>query len=125
MPHGVGYLAWGWWVLSPQEIADAGCSAYYLITDAAGTPGRAERRQPARPPACTLDGSRPRTDNIHQHDHHHRDVSGSPRLVAFTATVASDNRSVNLVLTASIASERPGVGRTVGSSPSPASRAST
>ena len=33
--HGVGYLAWGWWVLSPQEIGDAGCSAYYLITDAA------------------------------------------------------------------------------------------
>ena len=28
--HGVSYLAWGWWVLSPQEIADAGASAYYL-----------------------------------------------------------------------------------------------
>jgi hypothetical protein len=36
--HGVGYLAWGWWVLSKHEIADAGCSAYYLITDAKGTP---------------------------------------------------------------------------------------
>lgn len=36
--HGVGYLAWGWWVLSPQEIADAGCSAYYLLTDYNGTP---------------------------------------------------------------------------------------
>jgi hypothetical protein len=36
--HGVSYLAWGWWVLSPQEIADAGCSAYYLITDPKGTP---------------------------------------------------------------------------------------
>jgi endoglucanase len=36
--HGVSYLAWGWWVLSPQEIADAGCSAYYLITDPSGTP---------------------------------------------------------------------------------------
>ena len=36
--HGVGYLAWGWWVLSPQEIADAGCSAYYLISDPSGTP---------------------------------------------------------------------------------------
>jgi hypothetical protein len=36
--HGVGYLAWGWWVLSRQEIADAGCSAYYLITDPKGTP---------------------------------------------------------------------------------------
>ena len=36
--HGIGYLAWGWWVLSPQEIAGDGCSAYYLITDPAGTP---------------------------------------------------------------------------------------
>jgi endoglucanase len=36
--HGVGYLAWGWWVLSAQEISDAGCSAYYLITDPTGTP---------------------------------------------------------------------------------------
>jgi endoglucanase len=36
--HGVSYLAWGWWVLSPQEIADAGCSAYYLVSDPAGTP---------------------------------------------------------------------------------------
>ena len=36
--HGVSYLAWGWWVLSPQEISDAGASAYYLITDPTGTP---------------------------------------------------------------------------------------
>jgi hypothetical protein len=36
--HGVGYLAWGWWVLSQPEIASAGCSAYYLITDPQGTP---------------------------------------------------------------------------------------
>jgi hypothetical protein len=36
--HGVGYLAWGWWVLSPAEIADAECHAYYLLTDYGGTP---------------------------------------------------------------------------------------
>jgi hypothetical protein len=36
--NGVGYLAWGWWVLSPQEIADAGTSAYYLLNDYNGTP---------------------------------------------------------------------------------------
>lgn len=36
--HGVGYLAWGWWVLSPQEISDAGCSAFYLLTGYDGTP---------------------------------------------------------------------------------------
>jgi len=36
--HGVGYLAWGWWVLTPGEIAAAGCSAYYLLTSYDGTP---------------------------------------------------------------------------------------
>jgi hypothetical protein len=36
--HGVGYLAWGWWVLSQQEKDDAGCSAFYLLDDYNGTP---------------------------------------------------------------------------------------
>lgn len=36
--HGVSYLAWGWWVLSTQEKSDAGCSAFYLISDPSGTP---------------------------------------------------------------------------------------
>lgn len=36
--QGVSYLMWGWWVLTPQEIADAGCSAYYLLTSYDGTP---------------------------------------------------------------------------------------
>jgi endoglucanase len=36
--HGIGYLAWGWWVLSAQEKSDAGCSAFYLISDPSGTP---------------------------------------------------------------------------------------
>ena len=36
--HGIGYLAWGWWVLSAQEIKDAGCNAFYLITNPSGTP---------------------------------------------------------------------------------------
>ena len=31
--HGVSYLAWGWYVLTP-----ASCSSLYLITDAGGTP---------------------------------------------------------------------------------------
>ena len=35
--HDVSYLAWGWWLLTQQEIDDAGCSAYYLISDAGGT----------------------------------------------------------------------------------------
>jgi hypothetical protein len=38
---GVSYLAWGWWVLSPQEIAAAGCKAYYLLSDYNGTPASA------------------------------------------------------------------------------------
>jgi hypothetical protein len=36
--NGIGYLAWGWWVLSAQEIADAGDGAYYLLTDYSGAP---------------------------------------------------------------------------------------
>jgi endoglucanase len=36
--HGVGYLAWGWWVLSQQEKDEAGCSAFYLLDNYDGTP---------------------------------------------------------------------------------------
>lgn len=36
--HGVGYLAWGWWVLSQAEKDAAGCSAFYLLDDYNGTP---------------------------------------------------------------------------------------
>jgi endoglucanase len=36
--HGVGYLAWGWWVLSQSEKDDAGCSAFYLLNSYDGTP---------------------------------------------------------------------------------------
>jgi|SRR5665213_868928 len=36
--HGVGYLAWGWIVLSQQEMDAAGCSAYYLLEGYDGTP---------------------------------------------------------------------------------------
>lgn len=36
--HGISYLAWGWSVLSQQEISGEGCSAYDLITDSTGTP---------------------------------------------------------------------------------------
>ncbi len=36
--HGVGYLAWGWWVLSQNEKDAAGCSAFYLLNSYDGTP---------------------------------------------------------------------------------------
>lgn len=36
--HGVSYLAWGWELLSAQEIAGQGCSAYFLTSDVSGTP---------------------------------------------------------------------------------------
>jgi endoglucanase len=36
--HGVSYLAWGWIVLTAQEIAGEGCNAYYLISDYGYTP---------------------------------------------------------------------------------------
>ncbi|MEO9119571.1 MAG: cellulase family glycosylhydrolase, partial [Solirubrobacteraceae bacterium] len=34
--RGVSYLAWGWEVLSPQEISDQGCSAFYLTRGPGG-----------------------------------------------------------------------------------------
>ena len=46
--HGVGYLAWGWWVLSQDEKDAAGCSAFYLLNSYDGTP-----RRPTAPP-CTI-----------------------------------------------------------------------
>jgi Cellulase (glycosyl hydrolase family 5) len=36
--NGVSYLAWGWVVLSAEDIANEGCSAYQLISDYGGTP---------------------------------------------------------------------------------------
>lgn len=36
--HGVGYLAWGWWVLTQKEKDENGCSAFYLLEDHGGTP---------------------------------------------------------------------------------------
>jgi endoglucanase len=36
--HGVSYLAWGWEVLSADEISGQGCSAFYLTSDPGGTP---------------------------------------------------------------------------------------
>jgi endoglucanase len=35
---GIGYLAWGWWVLTAQEKAEAGCKGYFLLDDYNGTP---------------------------------------------------------------------------------------
>jgi hypothetical protein len=36
--QGVSYLAWGWEVLSAQEISDQECSAFYLTSDPGGAP---------------------------------------------------------------------------------------
>jgi hypothetical protein len=36
--HGVSYLAWGWIVLTPDEVKAEGCSAYELISNYDGTP---------------------------------------------------------------------------------------
>jgi endoglucanase len=87
--HGVGYLAWGWWVLSAQEIADAGCSAYYLTTDHTGTP--------AAPNGTAL------------HDHlaalaASGGISGgttggdAPRLRGFSAKLAPGSKTLSFVL---------------------------
>jgi len=91
--HGVSYLAWGWWVLTQQEIGDDGCSAYYLISDYSGTPAA------------------PNGVNLHGHllalaAGAGAGGSGGPgphashvlRLLAFRAWVASDGSSLKLLL---------------------------
>ena len=54
--HGVGYLAWGWWVLSQSEKDAAGCSAFYLTQQLRRHAGAPERNRPARPPALVAGG---------------------------------------------------------------------
>jgi endoglucanase len=104
--HGVGYLAWGWWVLSPQEIADAGNSAYYLVTDASGTPAapngvnlhdhllalaNATTPPPATTPITTAPTKAP--------------VAPKPKLGSLTAKVAKDGSAVSLAVKANVASK--------------------
>jgi endoglucanase len=82
--HGVSYLAWGWEALSPQEIRDQGCRAYYLTSDARGTP--------AAPNGTAL------------HDHLAALAAGtrtSPRLRRFGAKVTPGANAISFTLRAS------------------------
>ncbi|MEO9176706.1 MAG: cellulase family glycosylhydrolase [Gaiellales bacterium] len=108
--HGVGYLAWGWWVLSPQEIADAGSSAYYLISDPTGTPAApngvnlhdhllALANTPATTPTSTPTPSVP--------------VAARPRLGSLTAMISRDGSAVRLTVRASLTSKALVSARTV------------
>jgi hypothetical protein len=90
--HGISYLAWGWWVLSAQEISDDGCSAYYLITDPGGTPAAPNgvnlhdhlTALAASAPAPAPTGPGP--------------GAPAPRLRAFSAQVKPGGSSVSFVL---------------------------
>ena len=85
--RGIGYLAWGWWVLTAQEIKDAGCKAFYLIKNPSGTP--------ADPNGTAL------------HDHLAALAGGAPpapRLGGFSAKVRSHGSAVGFVLVSSQAS---------------------
>jgi len=99
--HGVSYLAWGWEVLSAQEISDQGCSAFYLTSDPRGTPaapnGTAVHNHLAALPA----GSGPGTTTTPTttpggggSDHH------PIKLSAFKAVVRSGGSAVGVVLRA-------------------------
>jgi endoglucanase len=110
--HGIGYLAWGWWVLSPQEIADDGCSAYYLLTDLSGTPAApngvnlhdhlAALAAAGTPPTQT--GPGPATGPA---------TPTAPRLGSLSAKVSSNARSVSLKVTANQTSSGLASARTV------------
>jgi endoglucanase len=107
--HGIGYLAWGWWVLSPHEIADDGCSAYYLITDPAGTPAApngvnlhdhlatlpaAGSAPTTTTPSTTTPGTSPTTGLVPR----------APKLSSLAARVASNGKTVKLTVKANQAS---------------------
>jgi endoglucanase len=107
--HGVGYLAWGWWVLSPQEIADAGNNAYYLVSDASGTPAApngvnlhdhllALAGAPATPPTTTTPTTTAPTPTTKT------PVAAKPKLGSLTATVAKNGSAVSLAVKANVAS---------------------
>ena len=94
--HGIGYLAWGWWVLSAQEISDAGCNAFYLIKDHSGTP--------AAPNGTAL------------HDHLAALVGSAgagPRLRGFRAKLASGSKKLTFTLSSDQSSSGVLSGRTV------------
>jgi endoglucanase len=101
--HGVSYLAWGWEVLSADEISDQKCSAFYLTSDPGGTPAApngtavhdhlvalaaASNTGTATPPTTTSSGS--------------GSGSGSHpiKLKAFKAAVRSGGSAVGFVVRA-------------------------
>jgi endoglucanase len=103
--HGIGYLAWGWWVLSAQEISDDGCSAYYLITDPSGTPAApngvnlhdhlATLPAVGSAPTTTTPTSTPTTPSTSP-----APTANAPKLSSLAAKVASNGRSVSLTVKA-------------------------
>ncbi len=108
--HGVSYAAWGWEVLSAQEISDQGCSAFFLTRDPSGTPA---------PPNGTA-----------LHDHLAALAAGgsgtgggppgngnppAPDLQRFSTTVTSDGTAVGFLLRSSQNSTGVLTGRTVSS----------
>jgi endoglucanase len=99
--HGISYLAWGWWVLSPQEISDDGCSAYYLLTDPSGTPaapnGTALHDHLAALASGATTATTPGATSTSTAGNGGQGRS-QPGLRAFTARVKRDGSTVSFVL---------------------------
>ena len=121
--HGIGYLAWGWWVLSAQEIADDGCSAYYLITDPTGTPAApngvnlhdhlAALAAAGTPTTTTPTQTTPVTTTPTTP----APKAGGPALGSLTAKVAASGKAVSLTIQASQASTGVVTAKTVSAYP--------
>jgi endoglucanase len=101
--HGVSYLAWGWEVLTAQEISDQGCNAYYLTSDPAGTPAAPNGTALHDHLAALAAGGSPTTSTTTT------TTSGgpppgshkprpAPGLQGFTATVKPDGTAVSFLL---------------------------
>jgi endoglucanase len=101
--HGIGYLAWGWWVLTPQEISDDGCSAYYLITDPAGTPAapngvNLHDHLAALPAAVSAPAPTPTTPTPTTPTPTVGSTAKAPKLASLAAKIASNGKSADVTV---------------------------
>jgi endoglucanase len=112
--HGISYLAWGWWVLTPQEIADDGCSAYYLLTDPSGTPAAPNGLNLHDHLAALAAAGTTPTQTTPGQTTSPTPTPAAPKLGSLSATVSSNVRSVSLKVKANQTSSGLASAKTVG-----------
>jgi hypothetical protein len=122
--HGVSYLAWGWEVLSAQEISDQGCSAFYLTSDPSGTPAAPNGTAVHDHLVALTAGTSPGTTTTPTTTTPGRSGSGRHpiRLSAFKAVVRSGGSAVGFVLRAAASCKGTLTGQTASTFAVPAAK---